>query len=120
MDEVYGSLWTTRPVPHGVTDWSPAWVAVDRGGLAGVAMTSGEWIEDLWVTAEARSHGTGSALLQQCEEEIRGRGIQRARLRVVGSNVNAISFYRARGWVADGLSPHESLPVRMLNMRKSL
>ena len=70
VDEVYGGLWTAPPVPIGVTDWSVAWVAVDEGELVGVGLTSGEWIEDLWVIARGRGSGIGVTLLKRCEEEI--------------------------------------------------
>ena len=120
VDEVYGGLWTTAPVPIGATDWTPAWVAVDETGLAGVALTSGEWVDDLWIAAKARGGGIGSALLSRCEAEIRDRGINHARLRVVSTNRMAINFYEAEGWTAEREYDHESLPVKMLDMGKTL
>ena len=51
------------------------------GKITGVALTGGEWVEDLWVAANARGVGVGLALSSRCEIEIRERGIRRARLR---------------------------------------
>ena len=98
----------------------PAWVAVDEKGLAGVALTSGEWVDDLWVAAKARGGGIGAALLSRCEAEIRDRGISHARLRVVSANRKAIGFYEAEGWTAEREYDHEGLQVKMLDMGKTL
>ncbi len=120
VDEVYGGLWTAPPVPIGVTDWSSAWIVVNESGLAGVALSSGEWVQDLWVAVKSRGSGVGSALLRRCETEIRVRGISRARLRVVSTNTSAIKFYKAKGWTTGREYRHESLPVMMLDMEKVL
>ncbi len=101
VDEVYGGLWSVPPVPLVVTDWSPAWVAVDESGFVGVALTTGEWIKDLWVLTKARGGGYGSALLSHCETEISERGFRYVKLRVVTSNLRAITFYVAKGWKAE-------------------
>lgn len=120
VDEIYGGLWTPPPVPIGATDWSPAWIAVDQQELSGVALTSKDWIEDLWVAANGRGSGVGSTLLRLCEAEIKERGFDHARLRVVQSNTSAISFYKGKGWTATREYLHESLPVLMLDMKKLL
>lgn len=120
VDEVYGDLWADPPLTIGVTDWLAAWIAVDRGKLVGVGLTSGDRVEDLWIAPEGRGRGTGYALLRHCESEIRARGFHHARLRVVASNAKAISFYHANGWLDEREGPHESFPVKMLEMRKDL
>ena len=120
VNEVYGGLWTDPPVPIGVTDWLAAWCAVDEGELVGVGLTSGDRIEDLWVKAKGRGRGTGHALLQRCEKEIRVRGFHYAWLRVVKSNTKAVSFYQAKGWLVEREHPHETFPIQMLVMRKDL
>ena len=120
VDEIYGGLWTSPPIPIGPTDWSPGWIAISQGKITGVALTAGEWVEDLWVAANARGVGVGLALLSRCEIEIRERGFRRARLRVVSSNKKAISFYEAQGWLPEREYPHEKLPVTMTDMGKAL
>ena len=120
VDETYGGLWTSSPVRLGATDWSSAWLAIMEHQLAGVALTSGASIDDLWVAAGARGTGVGVALLRRCECEIRRRNVSRARLRVVSSNIKAIGFYRAHGWTAEREYAHESLPVTMTDMGKDL
>ena len=120
VDEVYGGLWTSPPVPIGDTDWMPAWIADKDGMIAGVALTGNDTIEDLWVFASMRGAGVGSALLSRCEKEIRTRGYSRARLRVISSNVRAIHFYKAQGWSAEREYPHETFPVMMTDMGKNL
>nr|WP_176559346.1 GNAT family N-acetyltransferase [Rubellimicrobium roseum] len=51
------------------------------------------------VLKEARGRGIGAALIRQAVEELRGLGLARARL---GSQVHAIPFYEALGFVAEG------------------
>jgi ribosomal protein S18 acetylase RimI-like enzyme len=120
VDEIYGGLWTSPPIPIGPTDWSPGWVAIGQRKIIGVALTGGERVEDLWIAANARGVGVGSALLSRCETEIREWGFCRARLRVASSNKKAISFYEAQGWLPEREYPHEKLPVTMTDMRKDL
>ncbi len=88
--------------------------------MVGVGLTSGDRIEDLWVKAKGRGRGTGHALLQRCEKEIRVRGFHYARLRVVKSNTKAVSFYQAKGWIVEREHPHETFPIQILVMRKDL
>jgi GNAT superfamily N-acetyltransferase len=74
----------------------------------------------LWIEPVHRGQGIGSALLQRAESEIAERGFGAARLRVVASNAAAISFCQQFGWQVERELPHETLPVVMLEMRKSL
>jgi len=83
-----------------------------------MVLTHEEWISDLWVLAEHRSRGVGRQLLLHGEAEIAARGYQRYWLRIVKSNVRARSFYNRLGWRFEREFPHETLPVRMLEMSK--
>ena len=51
------------------------------------------------VLRELRGQGIGAALIRAAVEELRGRGLSRAKL---GSQVHAIPFYEALGFVAEG------------------
>jgi ribosomal protein S18 acetylase RimI-like enzyme len=120
VDEVYGGLWASPPLAIGDEDWSLAWVAVSESKIVGMVLTSEQWISDLWVLSEHRNHGVGQGLLFQGETEIAGRGHATARLRVVKSNLQAVSFYNRLGWKVASEFPHETLPVGMLEMSKIL
>ena len=120
VDEVYGGMWAPPPLPIDEEDWSLAWVAVSESGIVGMVLTHEEWISDLWVLREQRGHGIGQKLLLQGEAEIAARGYLTARLRVVKSNVRAVSFYDRLGWSVAREFPHETLPIGMLEMSKVL
>lgn len=51
------------------------------------------------VLREARGRGIGAALIRRAVEELRARGLARAKL---GSQVHAIPFYEELGFVAEG------------------
>jgi ribosomal protein S18 acetylase RimI-like enzyme len=119
VDEVYGGVWASPPLPIDDEDWSLAWVAISGAGIVGMVLTHGEWVGDLWVLAGYRDKGVGRHLLLQAENEIADRGFPRFRLRVVKSNVRAVSFYRQMGWRVAREFCHESLPIDMLEMCKS-
>jgi ElaA protein len=46
-----------------------------------------------------RGHGIGAALIRAAVEELRGRGLRKAKL---GSQTHAIPFYEALGFTAEG------------------
>jgi ribosomal protein S18 acetylase RimI-like enzyme len=117
VDEVYS--WAAPPIAMDGEDWSLAWVAVSGTGIIGMVLTHEEWISDLWVLREHRSLGAGRQLLLHGEAEIAGRGYQTLRLRVVKSNVRAVSFYNRLGWRVEREFPHETFPVDMLEMSKT-
>ena len=119
VNEVYGGVWASPPLPIDDEDWSLAWVAVYGAKIVGMVLTHGEWISDLWVLGEHRRNGAGQQLLLRAEAEIAGRGHHTFRLRVVKSNVGAVSFYKRMGWRVEREFPHEKLPIDMLEMAKS-
>jgi len=99
-------------------DWSRSWLAICDGDMAGVVLTNGEWIGDLWVRREYRNRGIGKALLLRGESEIAAHGHRIFRLRVVKSNTKAVDFYRHLGWQIEREFPHETLPATMFEMSK--
>jgi ribosomal protein S18 acetylase RimI-like enzyme len=99
---------------------SLAWVAVSESKIVGMVLTNQEWVSDLWVVREYRNAGIGRQLLSHAEVEIAARGHSTARLRVVISNVRAVSFYDRLGWRVAREFPHETLPIDMLEMSKVL
>jgi ribosomal protein S18 acetylase RimI-like enzyme len=119
VDEIYGGLWAAPPLPIDEEDWSLAFIAVVDARVVGVVLTHDEWISDLWVLRESRGQGVGQKLLAKGESEISGSGFGTLRLRVVGSNLAAISFYLRNGWQVNREFPHEKLPVTMFEMTKT-
>lgn len=120
VDEVYGGLWAPSPIRIDDEGWELSWIAVVHGTIVGVVLTSGEWLDDLWVLRESRGYGVGKRLLAQGEAEIIARGYETLHLRVVQSNAVAIDFYRRHGWRIARAFPHERLPITMLEMFKPI
>jgi len=60
----------------------------------------GLWLEDLYVTPEARGSGAGAALLRALAGVALDRGCARFEWTVLDWNTPAIDFYRAKGAVA--------------------
>jgi ribosomal protein S18 acetylase RimI-like enzyme len=118
VNETYGGIWPTTPIPVGTEDWGAGWVAVSANQLLGWMLTRDCWIEDLWIESRFRRQGVGSALLLHGEKEIAARGIATARLHVLASNQRAIAFYEKRGWRRGRETPHEVAPVPRLEMTK--
>jgi ribosomal protein S18 acetylase RimI-like enzyme len=120
VDEIYGGLWASPPLPVDEENWHSFWVAVQDTKIIGVARTSGEWLDDLWVLRENRGSGVSQRLLAQGEAEIIARGYENMHLRVVQSNEAAIAFYRRHGWQIARAFPHERFPITMLEMFKRI
>lgn len=117
-DETFAYLFATLPVPIGETNWVSAWLAVLGEEILGVTMTRDEWVSDLWVRGDSRRTGIGAKLLAHAEREIRSRGHDVIRLRVVKSNTRAVQFYQRRGWTINREFPHEKFGHVMLEMTK--
>jgi ribosomal protein S18 acetylase RimI-like enzyme len=117
-DETFAYLFPL-PVPIGESDWLPALVAVAGDEIIGVTMTQDEWISDLWVRGDSRRLGIGADLLAKAELEIRSRGYETFRLRVVKTNTRAVRFYESHGWTIHREFPHEKFGHAMFEMIKS-
>ncbi len=118
-DETFAYLFPDPPVPIGESSWLLGWLAVSGEEAVGVTMTSAEWVTDLWVRRDSRKLGIGGKLLAHAEREIRDRGQDTLRLRVVKSNTRAVEFYRSHGWGVYREFPHEKFGHTMLEMIKS-
>ena len=119
-DETFAYLFGTKQVPIGEANWFSAWLAILRGEIVGVTMTREEWVSDLWVRSDNRRTGIRTKLLAQAEREIRSRGHDTFRLRVVKSNTQAVEFYQSQGWRVHHEFPHEKFGHAMLEMIKLL
>lgn len=116
-DETFAYLFAP-PVPIGESNWSSSWLAISGEEIVGVMMTRDEWITDLWIRRESRGTGIGRKLLAYAEREIRDRGHDTIRLRVVKSNTRAVDFYRHHDWRIHREFPHEKFGHVMLEMTK--
>jgi ribosomal protein S18 acetylase RimI-like enzyme len=117
-DETFAYLFAS-PVPVGESNWSSCWLAVSGEEIVGVMMTRDEWVTDLWIRRESRRTGVGGKLLALAEREIRDRGYEPIRLRVVKSNTPAVAFYQQHGWRIQREFPHEKFGHRMFEMLKA-
>jgi ribosomal protein S18 acetylase RimI-like enzyme len=118
-NETFAYLFAPSQVPLGEANWLSAWLAVSGGEIVGVTMTRDEWVSDLWVLRKSRRTGIGGELLAYAEGEIRSRGHDTLRLRVVKSNTQAVEFYQSHGWRIQREFPHEKFCHAMLEMTKS-
>jgi ribosomal protein S18 acetylase RimI-like enzyme len=95
-------------------------VAIDDDGAAvGVAQlryrlsvwTLGEdcWLEDLYVTENARGSGAGRALMETAVERARARGCKRMELDVNEQNTAALAFYEQLGFTTTPKPPGRTL-----------
>lgn len=117
-DETFAYLFAP-PVPIGEANWLSAWLALSGEEILGVTMTRDEWVSDLWVRRDSRRIGIGGELLAHAEGEIRSRGHDTPRLRVVKSNTRAVGFYQDHGWRVQREFPHEKFGHTMFEMAKS-
>jgi ribosomal protein S18 acetylase RimI-like enzyme len=117
-DETFAYLFAS-PVPIGESNWLSAWLALLGEEIVGVTMTQDAWVSDLWVRRDSRRTGIGAKLLAHAESEIRSRGHQIARLRVVKSNARAVQFYQSHGWRVQREFPHEKFGHTMFELAKS-
>jgi len=118
-DETFAYLFAAQ-VPIGEPNWISAWVAISGEEIIGVTMTQEEWVTDLWVRSDNRRLGIGAKLLEQAELEVRSRGHETFRLRVVKSNARAVQFYQSQGWRVHREFAHEEFGHAMFEMTKSM
>ena len=88
-----------------------AWIAEDAsGGLAGILVLDGPWVDQLYVEPTLTGRGIGTALLNLAKRERRD-GL---RLWTFASNPGAQRFYERHGFVAthrtDGRDNEERAP----------
>jgi ribosomal protein S18 acetylase RimI-like enzyme len=117
-DETFAYLFANRQVPIGEANWFSAWLAIWGEEIVGVTMTQDEWVSDLWVRSDRRRTGIGAKLLAHAEGEIRSRGYEIFRLRVVKSNTQAVQFYQSQGWRVHREFFHEKFGHPMFEMIK--
>jgi GNAT superfamily N-acetyltransferase len=117
-DETFAYLFAPSQVPIGEANWLSACLAVSGEEIVGVTMTRDEWVSDLWVRRESRRTGIGGKLLTHAESEVRSRGHNTLRLRVVKSNTRAVEFYQRHGWRVQRDFPHEKFGHTMFEMTK--
>lgn len=94
----------------GAAPAAEALIAASDGAAVGFALffhnfstwtgRRGLWLEDLYVTPEARGSGAGAALLRALAAIAVERGCARFEWYVLDWNTAAIDFYRAKGAVA--------------------
>lgn len=120
VDEIYGGLWASPPLPIGDDDWSLAWVAIDDDAVVRVALTGGDWLDDLWIARGWRDRGIGARLLAIAEREIAARGHPVARLSVIASNVAARRFYARHGWQEARTFRTDVVPADKIEMTKAI
>ena len=94
---------------------APTGVCQLRYRLSVWTATEDCWLEDLYVTDEARGTGVGRALIEAAFELARGRGCKRIQLDVAEDNTRAIEVYRAAGFgTAPGADGRTMLITRRL------
>ncbi len=70
VDETYGGVWAQPPLPIDEEDWSLAWIAAVDFEIAGMVLTTEDWVSDLWVLRSFQGAGVGTMLLGHAETEI--------------------------------------------------
>ncbi len=69
------------------------------------------WLEDLYVTDEARGTGLGRALIEAAFERARARGCRRVQLDVDEANTRAIDVYRQAGFGTEPGAPGRTMLI---------
>lgn len=69
------------------------------------------WLEDLYVTGEARRGGLGRALVNAAVERAQVRGCRRIELDVNEENADALAFYESLGFSTEPKPPGRTLFV---------
>jgi ribosomal protein S18 acetylase RimI-like enzyme len=84
-------------------EWQSIRVAEIDGQIVGtVGVNPAGVIWMLYVLPGYQGCGVGSALYDDAIGSLRQAGSRKALLEVLAANENAVAFYRARGWVAEG------------------
>lgn len=115
--EVYGHLLPAAGIGTS-GNWDYAHVALQGESIVGVTLVFADWVDDLWVAADARRQGIGTRLLAVAERDVARNGFTRARLRLVAENRRALAFYGRHGWLPQATYPHERHGFPMTEMSK--
>ena len=83
----------TRAFVRGALERGEAWVAEENGRVVGMAVSSGDMLDHLYVHPDAQGRGAGSALLEQAKAQ-RPDGFT---LWVFQENEGARRFYERHG-----------------------
>ncbi len=81
-------------------------VALVGGVVVGFMMVLDDEVEQLYVDVSHRGADVASALLTECEHQIRSAGHNSAWLAVVADNGTARKFYERHGWIDMGDFEH--------------
>jgi GNAT superfamily N-acetyltransferase len=84
-------------------------VAIIKSQIVGFACWSPGFLNSLFVAADARGTGAGTALCEAAENAIRAQGATSLSLDCVQENWPARHFYEKRGWRFDHLHDDEDL-----------
>ncbi len=132
ISEVYGPFippevlrpWVEGDAVEGLVEeqW-PRMVVAELGAggeVVGVAATSEDAVDLLWVHPSHHGEGMGAALLDRVEAEMRMKGHRTGRLSCFTQNHRAMKFYRERGWTVTGEGRNEETGVLETRMVKTL
>lgn len=99
--------------------WRDATVATYAGEIVGVAVLMGALLELIWIRAESRSQGVGTALLKAVESKAAAEsGV--LTLDVWEVNRRAVAFYERRGFLVVATTEEHETGLVKLTMRKVL
>ena len=90
---------------------APAGVCQLRYRLSVWTASDDCWLEDLYVTDEARGAGLGRALIESAFERARARGCERIQLDVAEDNTRAIEVYRQAGFGTEPGAPGRTMLI---------
>jgi ribosomal protein S18 acetylase RimI-like enzyme len=90
---------------------APAGVCQLRYRLSVWTASDDCWLEDLYVTDEARGTGLGRALIESAFERARARGCGRIQLDVAEDNTRAIDVYRQAGFGTEPGAPGRTMLI---------
>jgi ribosomal-protein-alanine N-acetyltransferase len=106
--------------------WLTITVIELNGEVAGWAAREGldETISDFWIDPGFLRRGLGSALLARIEQDMREQGLEKVSLHTHAGNVDAIGFFKARGyeinWLSIVYSPKLDSDVPTIGLSKAL
>jgi len=102
-------------------EWQSIRVAQADGAIVGaVGVNPAGVIWMLYVLPSYQGCGVGTALYDAAISTIKSAGGRKAVLEVLAANENAVAFYRARGWVAEGRRTEHIPGFRFTALRMGL